>query len=542
MTKYSIGIDFGTLSARAILVDTANGQEIASAECLYPHAVLDHTLPDGTVLDTNSAYQHPADYLEALKNTVKGVIKKANVAPSSIVGLGLDFTACTMLPVDKNGTPLCYKSEFSGNPHAYAKLWKHHSAQPEADEINRLANLHGQSWLSIYGGKISSEWLFPKMLETLHKAPQVFHSAAYFVEAGDWIVWMLTGNFVRSSCMSGFKGMWNKNSGYPDKTFLKNLAPEFENITETKLSGNILPTGSKAGVLNENGCELTGLLPGTAVAVPIIDAHASLPAAGISQGGKLMLILGTSSCQIVLDKEDHIVNGISGRVADGVLPGFVAYESGQAAVGDSFDWFIKNCVPATYVQQAEKENKNIFAYITELAEKLPIGKNGLVALDWWNGNRVPYADGELTGVMVGLTLATRPEEMYRAILESTAFGTKAICDLYENSGIQIDEVYASGGISQKNPFMMQMYADVLGKPIHVPKMKQAGAMGSAIFAAYAGGVYSDISTAINKMVNLKKTVYIPNNENTKQYMPLYEKYLSLSRYFALENPGLMKNK
>ena len=540
MANYSIGIDFGTLSARAILVDVSNGNVLASEEFVYPHGVLDSTLPDGTELDTNSAFQHPKDYLDALEHTVKGVMQTSGVCPADVVGLGIDFTACTMLAVDASNTPLCFYDAFRGQPHAYAKLWKHPAPQPEADEINRLAIENNQEWLGIYGGKISSEWLFPKMLETLHKAPEVFHHTAYFVEAGDWLTWILTGKQVRSSCMSGFKGMWNKKTGYPAKDFLKKIAFEFENIAETKLAGEILPTGSKAGTLNEYGCKLTGLLPRTAVAVPIIDAHASLPAAGIAESGKLMLILGTSSCQIILDQEDREVHGISGRVTDGVYPGYVAYESGQAAVGDSFDWYIKNCVPYSYAEKAKEEGKNIFTYITEKADALPIGKSGLVALDWWNGNRVPYADGDLTGGIIGFTLSTRPEEIYRAILESTAFGTKAICDIYENSGIVISEVYASGGISQKNKFMMQMYADVLGKPIRVPNISQAGAMGSAIFAAYAGGTYDSISQAVNTMVNVEETIYIPNLENTEKYAPLYRKYLKISNYFAVENPNLMK--
>lgn len=532
MGKYSIGIDFGTLSARAIIVDVKGGKVIAASEFVYPHAVMDRALPDGTPLEAASAYQHPQDYIDALKHTLPAVISESGASLDDIVGICVDFTSPTLLPVDETGTPLCFFDEFKSEPHAYVKLWKHHSAQPEADEITAKAIASGEKWLQRYGGRVSSESIFPKILETLRKAPKVYEKAYRFIEAGDFITWLLIGENVSSSCMAGYKCMWNRETGYPSREFLKTLAPEFETIVGTKISENIKPTGTKAGEVNVYGSELTGLKLGTTVAVPIIDAHSSLPAAGIAEGGKLMLILGTSACHIIMDEEEKNVPGICGAVRDGIIPGLVAYEAGQNATGDIFDWFVKNSVPQSYTDAAEKENKSIFTYLTEKAEKLEVGESGLVAIDWWNGNRTPYADFALKGAIMGYTLQTRPEEMYRALIESTAFGTKAIVDIYVDNGVAINEIYATGGISQKNSFLMQIYADVIGKEIKVPDMKQAGAMGSAILAAFAGGGYDTVKAAVTGMVNVDVKTYRPNPENTEKYKPIYEEYRALSEFFA----------
>ena len=532
MPKYSIGIDFGTLSARAILVDMSNGKICAEAEYSYPHGVMDKALPDGTLLERNSAYQHPKDYLDAAENTIKNVVKDSGVCTDDILGLGIDFTACTVLPIDESGTPLCFYEEFKSEPHAYVKLWKHHSAQTEADYITRIAEENKQEWLKLYGGKVSSEWLFPKMLETLNKAPKVFESTTRFIEAADWVVLMLTGKEIHSSCMAGYKGMWNAKDGYPSAKFLEKVNPRFKNIIGTKVSEKVLPTGSKAGEINENGHKLVGLNVGTTVAVPIIDAHSALPAAGIVSDSKLMAIIGTSTCHIVMSDETKTVSGICGMVQDGIIPGYVAYEAGQAAVGDIFAWFTENCVPCNYADEAKKTNLSLFDYLTKKAERLPIGANGIIALDWWNGNRTPYADYDLSGMICGLTLRTKPEEIYRALIESTAFGTKRILDLYINSGVNVNEIYASGGIAQKNTFLMQVYADVCGMKIKVPTGRQAGAKGGAILAACACGHYSTFGEAADAMADKNFVEYIPNLENAEIYNKIYAEYCELSEYFA----------
>ncbi len=534
MTKYAIGIDYGTLSARAILVDLTDGSEVAVSEFKYPHAILGSDFFSGIALESTDAFQHPGDYLDAIENTVKGVISDSGINAEDVVGIGIDFTSCTVLSVTKEGVPLCFLDKYKNNPQAYVKLWKHHSAQAEADEITSLAEKENAPWLSSYGNKVSSEWLFPKLFEVYHKAPDVYEDTFRYIEAGDWLVWMLTGEESRSSCMAGYKALWNKKAGYPENSFWGKLDENFSDIIGTKVSENVLPTGTKAGVINSRGSDITGLCEGTAVAVPIIDAHAALPAAGIVESGKLMLIIGTSSCHIVMGDEDKTVHGICGSVEDGIIPGLVAYEAGQSAVGDIFDWYINNSVPEKYMQEARDGGKSIFALMDEKASALEIGESGIMVLDWWNGNRTPYADYSLTGTIMGINLHTKPEEIYRGILEATSFGTKAIVDLYEQSGIEINEVYAAGGISQKNSFLMKMYADVLGKEVQVVPSTQAGAKGSAVFASVAGGYFETVQEAAQIISDECEKVYYPNPENTEKYEELYKKYKELGEYFAKE--------
>ncbi len=533
MEKYTIGIDYGTLSARAVLLELATGKVLATAEFSYPHGVMENTFLDGTPLGAGVALQHPQDYLDALQHTVSAVT--AGVDTAQIAGVGLDFTACTMLPVREDGTPLCFLEEFKNEPQAYVKLWKHHGAQAEADEITALAQQTKQPWLAAYGGKVSSEWLFPKLYETLRKAPLVYQKTARFVEAGDWLVWQLTGQESHNSCMAGYKGLWNKKTGYPDNRFWAQLDPRLADVVGTKVANEVIASGTKAGALDAKGAALTGLPQGVAVAAPVIDAHAAMPTLGITGPGKLLLILGTSSCHILLHGQDVDIPGICGRVSDGVIPGYVAYEAGQAGVGDSFAWFMQNCVPEGYMQAAREAGQSIYAYLDQKAAALQVGQNRILALDWWNGNRTPYVDAALSGTIVGLTLQTRPEDIWRGLIESTAYGTKTIVELYEKYGIKTREIVAAGGIAQKNPLLMQIYADVLGKPISVSGSNQAGAKGSAIYAAVAGGHFADMTAAANALADGMCATYTPNLQNTQKYAPLYRAYLELSDYFAAKN-------
>lgn len=530
MDKYVIGVDFGTLSARALLVNAVTGEEKAVAECAYKRPLLTSDDLCGAEIEENAALQTPADYLEALKSTIQGVLSEADITAESVVGIGIDVTSSTVLPVDENAEPLCAMPEFKNEPQAYMKLWKHHSAQAEADLMTELAQSRNEEWLSLYGGKVSSEWFFPKLYEVLRKAPRVYEKMFRYVEAADWIAWKLTGNEVHSACMAGYKALWK--NGYPDKSFWKSLDSAFSDVIGTKVSEKISATGSSAGVISGLGAKLTGLLPGTAVAVPIIDAHAALPAAGIVDDGKLMMIIGTSTCHIIMDKNELPISGICGSVVDGIAPGFSAYEAGQPCVGDCLGWFIENCVPNRYFEEAKGAGMSIYDLLNQKAAAIKPGENTVLALDWWNGNRSPLADFDLTGMLIGLTLNTRPEEIYRAIIEATAFGTKAIVELYERNGIVIREVYASGGIPRKNPFLMQIYADILGKDIKVAKSRQAGALGSAIFAAASAGCFDSLASAAAAIAEECNTVYQPVSENSREYEKLYSAYAELSEYFG----------
>ena len=538
MSKYSIGIDFGTLSGRATVVDIVTGDEIATSVCEYKHGVMAETFFNGASLPQDYALQHPQDYIDVLCSVLKECIDTAKISTDDVVGIGVDFTASTILPVAEDGTPLCFFDEYKENPHAYVKLWKHHAAQKEADEINNLAKETGAKWLSRYGGTISSEWLFPKVLQILREDKSVYNDTFRFIEAGDWIVWYLTGAETHSICTTGFKAIWDEESGYPDKDFLSQLAPEFENIVGTKISTDITKLSAPAGYITGKAAELTGLKDGTPVMPAFIDAHAALPALGIVAPGELLMIIGTSTCHIMLGDKAVNIPGISGCVKDGIIDGLYAYEAGQSCVGDSFDWFVKNCVPKSYFEEADKLNLNIHQYLRNKAKLLPSGSNGLLALDWWNGNRTPYVDGDLTGMILGLNIHTLPEEIYRALIEATAYGTKRIIEIYEENGIKIEKLYAAGGIAEKDELLMQIYADVTEREIYLSGTSQACAYGSAVLGAVNKNGYTDIKEASKNMKKVKETVFKPNPINSRTYNDLYASYKMLSEFFA-EN-GIMK--
>ena len=542
--RYSIGIDYGTESGRAILVDVADGHEVATSVLPYSNGVLDEQLPDGTPLDHEFALQDPADYLAVLRTTVPAVLSEAGVSAEQVIGIGVDFTACTVLPVTQDGTPLCMLDQHRSNPHAWVKLWKHHAAQPEADKINELAVKRGESFLKRYGGKISSEWAISKMWQVLDEAPDIYKTADRFIEAGDWVVFKLVGEEARSSCMAGYKGMWDKDEGFPSQDFLKELDPRLENMIEEKFSTDIRPLVTKAGELTEEGAALCGLRPGIAVAVAAIDAHAAVPGTGVAEAGKMVMVMGTSTCHMLLGETKVLVEGMAGVVEDGILPGFFGYEAGQAATGDIFAWFVDNGVPAAYQKEADEGNKSVHEVLEGKAAALKPGQSGVVALDWWNGNRSVLVDADLSGLLVGCTLTTKPEEIYRALIEATAFGTEKIIRAFRGSGIPIDSLYACGGLPEKNRLLMQIYSDVTGLEIRVADSAQPAALGAAIHgAAVAGkanGGYDTCLEATAKMARLKDVVYKPNAEAHATYKRIFEEYETLHDYFGRGTNDVMK--
>ena len=544
MSKYTIGVDFGTASGRAAVVDVKTGIELADSVFEYPHGVMDSHLPEGTPLGLDWALQHPQDYLDVLCHTIPSVITSSGVSPDDVIGIGIDFTACTILPVKKDGTPLCTLPEFKNEPNAYVKLWKHHAAQDKANIINEKAEETGQQWIKRYGGKVSSEWQLPKVWQTLAEAPQVYNEADHFVEAADWVTWQICGVLTKNTCCAGYKGLWHHKDGYPSKEFLKSLDPRLENFVEEKLNYPIAQLCSRVGGLTKDMALKLGLNEGTTVTAPIIDAHAAFPAVKITKPDTLLAIMGTSTCHIIVSEEEHLVPGISGVVAGGVYPGLYAYEAGQACVGDHFSWFVENCVPPSYFEEAKSQNINIHQLLRRKAEKQKPGQSGLVALDWWNGNRSTLVDGDLTGMMLGMTLRTKPEDIYRALIEATAYGTRKIVETYVSNGVKVNDIIASGGISQKDPMAMQIYADVLNMPIKIAGTTQCGALGSAIYAAVAAGEekggYSDIFTAAGAMGKLKETVYIPKKDNVALYNSLYLEYNILYDYFGTGANDVMK--
>lgn len=543
--KYALGIDFGTLSARALLVDVETGNEIATSVCDYPSGVIDDVLPtSGAKLPPDWALQDPRDYLTCLEKVVRSVMADASAKPEDVVGIGLDFTACTILPIDKNGEPLCFDPKWEKNPHAWVKLWKHHAAQPEANKVTEVALARGETFLDRYGGKVSSEWFFPKLLQILDEAPEVYAAADKFIEAGDWIAMKLTGVEARSACAAGYKSMWDKQECFPSNDFLRALNPRIERIIDEKMSRNILPVGTKAGELTPMMAQTLGIEPGTAVAVSVIDAHAAIPAATVTKDGTMVIIMGTSSCHIILGSQPKCVEGISGYVEDGVIPGYYGFEAGQCCVGDHFAWFVDNCVPASYTNEASSRGMGIHDLLIEKASRLKPGENGLIALDWWNGNRSVLVDADLTGMIVGMKLDTKPEHIYRALIEATAFGTKVIIDAFERDGIAVDEIVACGGLAEKNHLLMQIYADVANREFKVAASAQTCALGSAMWGAVAAGRakggYDNITQAAEKMAAVKDISYKPNPKSHSVYSRLFAEYMKLHDYFGRGENNVMK--
>ena len=542
--KYTIGEDFGTLSARAVLLEVPSGREAAAAVYEYPHGVMDEQLPSGRRLPQDWALQNPQDYLEALGHTIPAVLREADVSPDDVIGVGTDFTACTVLPVKADGTPLCFLPQWKDEPHAYVKLWKHHAAQDKANRLNAIAEERGETFLARYGGKISSEWAIPKLWQILDEAPGVYEAMDRFIEAADWIVWQLTGVETRNSCTAGYKEIWSKREGYPSEDFFAALDERLRRVVDEKLSRTITPLGQKAGEITQKAAALTGLNPGTAVAVGNVDAHVCVPAVGIDGPGKLLAIIGTSTCHILMGREECKVSGMCGVVADGVMPGYFGYEAGQSCVGDHFAWFVDNCLPAAYVEDARAKGMNIHTYLRQKAQGLKPGESGLLALDWFNGNRSVLVDVDLTGLILGMTLQTKPEEIYRALIEATAYGTRMIVETFRENGVPVDEFYASGGISQKDPMAMQIYADVLRMPVRIAGSQQGPALGSAIFAAVAAGKdaggFADVFDAARRMGKVKEAAYEPVAEHAQVYDRLYTEYKRLHDYFGRGENDVMK--
>jgi L-ribulokinase len=526
-----VGVDYGTLSGRAVVVRVSDGAELGSAVHAYTHGVVDHELPGtGERLPPDWALQVPSDYIDVLKTAVPQAVAEAGVDPANVIGIATDFTACTMVPTLADGTPLNELPQYAGRKHAYVKLWKHHAAQSHADRINTLAAERGEAWLPRYGGLISSEWEFAKGLQLLEEDPELYAATERWVEAADWIVWQLSGTYVRNACTAGYKGI-RQDGGYPSREFLVALNPEFAGFVDDKLDQPIGQLGDRAGGLTAQAAQWTGLPEGIAVAVGNVDAHVTAPAARAVEPGQMVAIMGTSTCHVMNGDVLREVPGMCGVVDGGIIAGLQGYEAGQSGVGDIFGWFVDSSVPASYAAEAAQRGIGIHDYLTELAAAQEVGEHGLIALDWQSGNRSVLVDHELSGVVVGQTLATKPEDTYRALIEATAFGTRTIIETFNSSGVEVTELIIAGGLL-KNRLIMQIYADVTGLALSVIGSEQGPALGSAIHAAVAAGAYPDVRAGAAAMGNVDRGVYQPDPDRAKAYDALYAEYVALHDYFG----------
>ncbi|KQO42820.1 ribulokinase [Aeromicrobium sp. Leaf245] len=533
---YVVGVDYGTLSGRALVVRVSDGAELASAVHAYPHAVLERTLPASLTggadvdLEPDWALQVPQDYREVLQVAVPAAVREAGIDPADVVGIATDFTACTMVPTLVDGTPLNEVDGLADRPHAYVKLWKHHAAQGQADRVNGLAAERAEPWLARYGGLLSSEWELAKGLQLLEEDPDLYARTERWVEAADWIVWELCGTYVRNACSAGYKGVL-QDGAYPSSDFLAALDPRFAGYVTDKVEQPIGQLGDRAGTLTARAAAWTGLPEGIAVAVGNVDAHVSAPAAQAVDHGQMVAIMGTSTCHVVSAGVLRDVPGMCGVVDGGIVAGSWGYEAGQSGVGDIFGWFVEHGVPPSVHEEAAAHGRSVHEHLTALAAEQEVGEHGLVALDWHSGNRSVLVDHELSGLVVGQTLATRPEDVYRALIEATAFGTRTIIEAFTSSGVPVEELVVAGGLS-KNRLLMQIYADVTRLPLSVVGSEQGPALGSALHAAVAAGAYADIRAAAKVMGSVQRGVFTPDEDAALRYDVLFGEYTALHDHFG----------
>ncbi len=525
----SIGVDFGTESGRVLVLDARSGEELGVSVVPYPSAVIDRELPStGERLPGDWALQDPDDWVKVLEDGIPAAVADAGVAPAEVVGLGVDFTSCTVLPVTADGTPLCTLPEFRERRHAWAKLWKHHAAQPVADRLNEVAIQRGEPFLERYGGRISSEWYFPKLIEVWSEDREIYDACAAFIEATDWIVWHLTGREVRQSATAGYKAMWSPAEGLPPTAYFEAAYPGFSDPAE-KLGTEFVALGTRAGTLTSERAQALGLTEDVAIAVGNVDAWVSVPGAGVTSPATFVTVIGTSTCSMIVSPDEVRLPGITGVVRDGILPGLYGYEAGQAAVGDMLAWFVRTL----------DGDRDTYAQLEGEAAKLAPGETGLVALDWFNGNRSILADADLAGAIFGLTLHSSRSEIYRALLEAIAFGNRRIIDNFTEHGLELTEIVAVGGIAERSPLTMQLIADTSGMTVHVPTWREIPARGAALFGAVAAGVYEDIGAAIQATRPSQSTTYTPDAQAKQTYDRVYAIYRTLYESLGVTDVSLL---
>lgn len=535
--SYSIGIDFGTASGRVFLINTANGQVVSKFVKDYTHGVIENEL-NGLKIPHTYALQNSNDYLEIIDEGIAHLITDSKIDPAMIVGIGIDFTSSTVIFTDKYLNPIHNLKQFKNNPHAYVKLWKHHGAHKEAEKLYQTALENKNEWLGHYGYNVSSEWMIPKIMEVMNQAPEIIEKTAYIMEAGDWIVNKLTNKNIRSNCGLGYKSFWEETAGFHYDLFDK-IDSKLSEVIKEKVSAPIVNIGESIGKISENMARKLGLSKETRVSPFIIDAHSSLLGIGSEKDKEMTMVIGTSTCHLMLNEKQHQVPGISGSVKGAIIPELYAYEAGQSAIGDLFEYVAKQS-PKSYVDEAEKRGITVFELMNEKIEHQLPGESGLVALDWHNGNRSVLSDTNLTGCLFGLTLQTKHEEVYRAYLEATAFGTKMIMQQYQDWHMEVEKVFACGGIPKKNAIMMDIYANVLNKKLVVMDSEYAPAIGAAILGAVCGGAHNSIHEAIDAMKEPILYEIEPEAEKVQRYEKLFKAYKSLHDIHGYKKAHIIK--
>lgn len=546
MSDLFVGLDFGTESVRAVVVD-ARGAGVASAVRAYRRgqivpgsASAAELFPAG--LPPAYALQDPDDWVDAAGEACREAMR--GLEAGAVRGIGVDFTSCTMLPCRGDGTPLSRDGALRTDPHAWAKLWKHHGAIAQTERINTVARERGEAWLSRYGGIVGLEWLWPKILEVVERSPQAAREAEVWLEAGDWLVWQLIGApaaggcigaevLPRSTCQAGYKGLWSARDGWPSRAFLEAVDSGLVEVLERKLPGRLVAPGQPAGELCEAMAARLGLRAGIPVSAAVIDAHAGVPGAGVGEAGTLVMVMGTSGCHMLLGREERRIPGVAGVVEDGILPGFFGYETGQAAMGDAFD-LVRRLL-----------GQRDFATLTDAAAALEAGSGGVMSLDWFNGCRTPLMDGGLAGAFAGLTLDTRPEQVYRATMEGSAYGLRWIVDTLREGGVPVDRFVATGGLARRNLLFVKIVASVLGAPVAVHPAEHGSAQGAAILGALAAGAFANVHEAVARMAGVESALpraeaVEPDRGWERAYRGLYAAYRAWAAEAAREGSVLRR--
>lgn len=534
MEKYSIGLDFGTLEARGMLVNQ-NGRIVKEASYPYPHGVISGELPDGTKISGDLTLQDPRDYIKALHKIFSYLFDNDPGAAERVIGIGIDFTQCTMMPIDKDGTPLCLLDTFKCNPYAYAKLWKHHGAGKQSERMTEIAGELGEEFLGWYGGTIYAESMFPKILETYEKCPEVYHAAGGFTELADWMTFYLTGSKKRSESIAGCAALWNPQNGYPSGGYLEACSPGFGNVIKEKMDAELVKVGETAGYLKKNICEKYGFKEKIPVAAGIGDCQAGFIGVGLCEENILLSVSGTSSCDMLVDHRGIKIPGMYGVSCGSILPDYFGYEAGQATMGDLYDWFLKNCVTESYFKEADNRKISIFDYFNILVQDYHPDQTGLLVLDWWNGNRSVLLDTDLSGMILGMDMHTRCEDIYYALSEALAFGKRRIIEQFEAYDISIKKLYMTGGAANKNPFLMQLFADTTGLEVVIPNTENGSCRGSALYGMISARYYNSFQQTVKKMQPGISKIYVPNREYENIIDARYDMYCEMYQYFGREN-------
>lgn len=544
-SKFTIGIEFGNETVTALLVNVSNGNCVNSTTYQYTHGIITEKLPDSDIeLAAGWALHHPRDYITALKRTVPRLLKGNAIDADQVIGIGVSFADSTLIPVTADGTPLALLDEFKEDPNAWPKIGKHTAAKEKADQITELAADLFETFLDRYGGRINAEWFFPKVWETYDESSSIYNAADRVIEGCDWLTWQLTGVESRSITAAGYKALWSKEEGFPLETFFSSLAPGLASVVEEKMSREISPLGQQVGLLCEEAAQWMKLNPGIPVATGMMNNQAAVPAASVVEPGNMTILLGSRFGHMVLSKKEYRVPGMAGMVKDGIIPGYTGYEAGQASGGDQFAWFMKNAAPEEYAKEARKRKISIYELMEEKASALEPAESGLIALDWWNGDRSILVDEDLTGLILGYNLQTKPEEIYRAMLEASAFGTRKIIETFIASGVPINEIVVTGGAPMQNKLLLKILAEVTRMEIKVADCPHSSAMGAAMYAAVAAGTenggYATIQDACKNMAHLMEKTFVPNNNDKKTYNRLYSEYTLLHDYFGYGHNDAMK--